>query len=254
MTNKPKHILSGAGFYAVLLLCLLTVGVSAWLILFRGARGREEPEQAAASASVPVDPAAGLDAGTEDEESGYQEPEPDTHVTSPADIPQETVEMPDASASKADDVPAAAKTAVPAASAAPDLIVSPLSGEVISAFSMDQLQYSQTLADWRTHSGMDISADAGTNVLAACAGTVASVADDPMMGTTVILSHGGGYETVYANLQSKPTVAKGEVVSAGQIIGAVGSTSIAEAAEGPHLHFSVTKGGELVDPQEFLKR
>jgi murein DD-endopeptidase MepM/ murein hydrolase activator NlpD len=75
-----------------------------------------------------------------------------------------------------------------------------------------------------------------------------------MMGTTVILSHGGGYETVYANLQSKPTVAKGEVVSAGQIIGAVGSTSIAEAAEGPHLHFSVTKGGELVDPQEFLKR
>jgi len=144
--------------------------------------------------------------------------------------------------------------AAPVAAEAPNLVVSPLQGKVVSAFSEDRLSYDETLNDWRTHDGMDISAAAGTTVLAACAGTVLSVEDDALMGTTVTLSHSGGYRTTYANLQAKPTVKKGDQVSAGQILGAVGSTSIAEAAEGPHLHFSVTKNGSPMDPEDFLKR
>ena len=118
---------------------------------------------------------------------------------------------------------------------------------------MDELAYSETLADWRTHDGIDIKADAGTQVLAASSGTVLSVADDDLMGTTVVIAHDGGYETTYSNLQSVPTVAPEQYVSAGQVIGAVGATSLAEASMAPHLHFSVTKDGEIIDPQEFLK-
>ena len=90
-------------------------------------------------------------------------------------------------------------------------------------------------------------------MLAACAGTVVSVADDVLMGTTVVLRHDGGYETTYANLQASPPVEEGEPVSAGQVIGAVGSTAAAETAQGPHLHFAVTKDGEAVDPDAFLE-
>ena len=141
----------------------------------------------------------------------------------------------------------------PVTPVAPRLIVSPLSGETVAAFSMDELAYSETLADWRTHDGMDIKAPAGTQVLAACSGTVLSVSEDDLMGTTVIIAHDGGYETTYANLQSIPTVSPEQYVSAGQVIGAVGTTSLAEAAMAPHLHFTVTKDGKPIDPQTFLK-
>ena len=117
---------------------------------------------------------------------------------------------------------------------------------------MDELAYSETLADWRTHDGIDIKADAGTQVLAASSGTVLSVADDDLMGTTVVIAHDGGYETTYSNLQSVPTVAPEQYVSAGQVIGAVGTTSLAEASMAPHLHFSVSRDGAVIDPHEYV--
>ena len=117
---------------------------------------------------------------------------------------------------------------------------------------MEELVYSPTLGDWRTHNGVDIAAQQGTTVLAASAGAVLSVTDDPLMGTTVVIQHSGGYETTYANLQAEPAVETGDTVSAGQTIGAVGTTAAAEAAQGAHLHFSVAKDGEAVDPDAFL--
>ena len=63
---------------------------------------------------------------------------------------------------------------------------------------------------------------------------------------------GGRLDHTYANLQAKPTVEPGELVTAGQIIGAVGTTASAEAAQSPHLHFSVTRNGEAIDPAGYL--
>ena len=77
----------------------------------------------------------------------------------------------------------------PVAPEAPMAVVSPLQGEVVAAFSVDQLLYDETLEDWRTHDGVDIAAPEGDPVLAACAGTVVSVDDDALMGTTVVLRH-----------------------------------------------------------------
>ena len=67
------------------------------------------------------------------------------------------------------------------------------------------------------------------------------------------LEHEGGYETTYANLQSKPTVETGDSVSAGQIIGAVGTTAAAESGA-PHLHFAVSRDGKAVDPRAYLEQ
>ena len=167
------------------------------------------------------------------------EPEPEPEPAAPVQSAVE-VEVPD-------------DIYVDVAPTPPVLIVDPLVGETVAAFSMDALQYSPTMGDWRTHDGVDIAADPGTQVCAASSGTVLDVRDDEWMGTTVVISHDGGYDTVYANLQSTPTVEVGDYVTAGQVIGSVGKTALGESAEPPHLHFGVTKDGEFVDPSEFLK-
>ena len=91
---------------------------------------------------------------------------------------------------------------------------------------------------WATggpHDGVDIAAAEGDAVLAACAGTVSSITDDPLMGTTVVIQHSGGYETTYANLQAEPAVETGDTVSAGQTIGAVGTTAADRPGAPPAL-------------------
>lgn len=45
---------------------------------------------------------------------------------------------------------------------APRLVVAPLVGEEVAAFSVDELTYNETLGDWRTHDGIDIAAEVGT--------------------------------------------------------------------------------------------
>ena len=130
----------------------------------------------------------------------------------------------------------------------------PLKGETVSAFSVDELQYSETLGDWRTHDGIDIAAAEGTQVTAAAAGEVTSVVDDYWMGTTVTVDCGDGRELRYASLQSPAAVSTGDAVSPGDVIGAVGSTALLEEAVGPHLHFTVLQSGVAVDPAAYLAR
>jgi murein DD-endopeptidase MepM/ murein hydrolase activator NlpD len=137
----------------------------------------------------------------------------------------------------------------PVIAEAPQLVVAPLKGDVLTAFSMDTLVYNPTLDDWRTHDGIDISATPGATVRAASAGTVDSVADDVLMGTTIVISHRDGYHTTYANLQSKPAVKAGDSVTAGQIIGYVGNTGI---STGAHLHFGISYAGTYVNPLAYI--
>lgn len=156
------------------------------------------------------------------------------------------------------DVPAVATkpttTQPPATATAekPLKTASPLEGETAAAFAMDALAYNPTTRDWRTHDGVDIAAEAGTEVKAAAAGTVYSVYTDDQMGTTVVIRHTGGYSTTYASLAEDPAVAAGDEVELGQTIGAVGQSALLESAIGDHLHFAVSKDGENVDPMEFL--
>ena len=140
----------------------------------------------------------------------------------------------------------------PIEAAEPMIVVAPLAGETVAAFSADQLTYDATLGDWRTHDGIDIQAEAGTAVVSAAAGVVAAVEEDGRMGTTVTVDHGNGYTTTYASLQPEVSVLAGDEIPAGTVLGAVGNTSLTEAGWGAHLHFSVSRDGELVDPAVFL--
>lgn len=236
MENKLKSVLSGTGFYVLLAASLVIAAAAGYFLLFAGDK-EPQPEEPA--------PQKAVSAPARDIYVPEPEPEEPEEDETEASAPVEVEIVPTMPETEVDDTPVMAEP--------PRLVVEPLKGEVMMAFSVDQLVYSPTLADWRTHDGVDISAKPGTTVLAASAGTVASVEDHPLMGTTVVIDHDGGYTTTYSNLQAKPTVEPGDLVTAGQIIGAVGLTASAEAAQSPHLHFSVTRDGEPVDPGEFLK-
>ena len=131
-------------------------------------------------------------------------------------------------------------------------VVSPLDGTTVTVFSMSELLYDETMADWRTHEGLDIQAAEGDAVKTAAAGEVISVTRDELMGTTVCVSHSGGYVTRYSSLQENPPISQGQQLKAGDIVGYVG-TAAAEATMGPHLHFAVEKDGSLIDPEEYVK-
>lgn len=109
----------------------------------------------------------------------------------------------------------------------------------------------------KDHKGLDISAPAGTPVIATADGTVVfsgafEPADDhlrSLLGTHVIVEHGEtGFVTLYAHL-SKADIAAGALVRAGDILGAVGSTG---RSTGAHLHYQVMRGGASLDPLLFI--
>lgn len=232
-----KAILHNRAFYGLLVLTLLTVGVGGYVLLANqpAADADTNPVPTPAPVSEAAAPARQLPAESKPAETVIPPvetaPEPEIPVSSQVFIPDDT----------------------PVVVSAPSVAVSPLEGEILAAFSMDRLVYNETLEDWRTHDGVDIAAAVGDTVLAARSGTVYAVNNDPLMGTTVVIDHADGCRTTYANLQTNPDVSEGDKVSAGQIIGAVGETAAAEAAQGPHLHFSASKNGTPMDPAEYLK-
>ena len=131
-------------------------------------------------------------------------------------------------------------------------VCSPIEGTTVSEYAMEVLSYNETTRDWRVHNGVDIAAESGTQVCAAADGEVYTVYEDEQMGTTVVIRHDGGYTTKYASLSEDVTVSAGDSVQMGQAIGCVGTTALMESALGEHVHFSVTKNDEPMDPAEFL--
>ena len=99
------------------------------------------------------------------------------------------------------------------------------------------------------HSGVDLAADYGTNVLAVADGTVLDCSYDMAYGYILTLAHKDGVQTQYAHL-SEFLVKAGDAVRQGQIIAKTGSSGW---STGPHLHLGVLIDGEAVDPLEALK-
>lgn len=96
--------------------------------------------------------------------------------------------------------------------------------------------------------GIDLTAQDGTQVFAVRDGVVLESSSNSTMGTYIIIEHNGGYQTNYLYLHTAH-VAKGDSVKAGQVIGAVGSSGNSTT---PHLHYEILKSGSAVDPKGYL--
>jgi murein DD-endopeptidase MepM/ murein hydrolase activator NlpD len=99
------------------------------------------------------------------------------------------------------------------------------------------------------HSGMDFRAPLGAPVRSSGDGRVVHAGWNGGYGRMVEIDHGDGWTTRYAHL-SKISVAEGERVKSGAIVGAVGSSG---RSTGPHLHYEIRRKGEATDPLRFIK-
>ena len=223
MRNKNFGSANGKGYYIALILCAVAIGISGYMYYTSSKPQEPAPEQEAiAAATQPADDQEDIQAvATQPQE---EEPAISVQATQP------TVEV----------IPKKLET------------VSPVDGQILSVYAMDNLTYNATTRDWRTHNGVDIAAEEGAIVRAAADGTVYTVYEDDTMGMTVVIRHTDGYVTTYASLDPEVAVAPGDPVKAGQKIGCAGTSAMLESAIGCHVHFAVTRDNQSVDPAQFL--
>ncbi|MFM7470171.1 MAG: M23 family metallopeptidase [Nodosilinea sp.] len=104
--------------------------------------------------------------------------------------------------------------------------------------------------DYEIHDGIDFAGPVGKPVLATADGTVLQAEYDSGYGNHVKLDHGYGYTTLYAHL-SRTTVQPGDWVERGNVVGYLGNTG---RSSGPHLHYSIYRQGQSVNPRYYLGR
>ena len=217
--NHSGRGIYGKGYYIALVLCAVAIGITG-LFYYRSEQEAKQVSQ-----------------------------EPEQQVTVSADLPQEQVAVA-ATEPVVVQMPEEEPVVIPATKSLKT--ATPVSGEMVADYAMDCLSYNETTRDWRVHNGVDIAAEAGTEVLAAADGVVYTTYTDDIMGTTVVIRHDGGYTTQYASLSEELCVSAGDSVTLGQAIGTVGETALIETVMGPHVHFSVLYQDAAMDPDEFL--
>ncbi len=223
MSNNKRNGsgLFGKGYYIALVLCAAAIGITGYLYY----RNTDTAETMVQENPVGDTVSATVEQG---EDVAVLATQPQTTVGTESTVATEPTK------------PKALKTTAPVA------------GETAMGYSMEALSYNQTTRDWRVHDGVDIAAEAGTQVLAAADGEVYTLYEDDTMGMTVVIRHEGGYTTTYASLDKDLAVKVGDQVKMGQAIGVVGETALVETVLGPHVHFGVTYRDVPMDPAEFL--
>ena len=104
--------------------------------------------------------------------------------------------------------------------------------------------------DWRSHNGLDLTANSGTPVYATGDGIVTVAKYRGGYGNVIFINHGYGFETRYAHL-SKFKIAEGKKVKRGELIGLVGNTG---TSTGSHLHYEILYKEKWINPIHFMYR
>ena len=110
------------------------------------------------------------------------------------------------------------------------------------------LRESPTTGASTYHQGVDLSANAGTPIIASRGGTVTIAGYSNSAGYYVTINHGDGFSSIYMHMTNY-IVSSGQKVNQGQTIGYVGKTGI---ATGNHLHFGIAKNGAYVNPCSYV--
>jgi murein DD-endopeptidase MepM/ murein hydrolase activator NlpD len=107
---------------------------------------------------------------------------------------------------------------------------------------------------YETHPGVDLKAKSGTPVKAPAEGIVTKAGDTPRCGGTIIIKHGSGFQSGFCHIKDIK-VTQGQNVSAGDVVGLSGGAANDSGkgnSMGAHLHFTLRKDGQLVNPMNFI--
>ena len=135
------------------------------------------------------------------------------------------------------------------ADAAAALYGPPVSGSEVQPFSGDELVYNETLADWRTHNGVDYACAIGAAVQAPAAGTVTRVEDGGNWGGVLELTEASG--RIWRLCGVAADCKTGDAVTCGQPVGRAAGIAC-EAAVGTHIHLEVEQDGVYQDPAQLF--
>ncbi len=141
---------------------------------------------------------------------------------------------------------------VPEPDPEPVMYMTPLAGALGEGYSADALVFSETMDDWRTHSGIDFLAEVGDTVCAIGGGMITDFYYDELTGHTMEITHPDGCISVYCGLNETVFAETGQTVMAGDAIGTIGDDLPFESAEDPHLHLEVIKDGRRIDPLSII--
>ncbi len=257
MAQNPKKqengiikFLSGNGFYAVMAVCLIGAGATAWTSINRTMESIEENNSAIAENArsqaeeqwdFPAQQAENPQSHVQVEEE-EDEPSPSPSPSAPTEesTPSESYSPPE----KQTD----AKTVVSEEVS----YIMPYEGDIFALFSGDKLVKDVTLNEWRTHNGIDIKAPEGSEILAVADGTITDIYIDKLWGGVVKITHGDGNTSVYCGVVADGSLATGDAVTQGSVIGVTDKVPC-EISLDPHLHFSMEKDRVYLDPITALK-
>lgn len=123
----------------------------------------------------------------------------------------------------------------------------PTTGPISSPFGLKRFFNEQAR---RPHSGIDIAAPRGTDIIAPMDGEIVLTGNFFFNGNSIFIDHGQGLVTMYCHMD-KLESEQGQSVKAGDVIGKVGSTG---RATGPHLHWTVSLNNTRIEPLLFIDK
>ena len=197
--------------------------------------------------------AAGLGAWGAVRDRNVVPPTETTTYTLPANIPRDTavnVPVPDVPYTEVE--ASETETASEPETKAQPRYALPLGSFIAKDYSGDNVVYSNTMRDWRAHTGIDFGDNRGQSVLSIADGAVTDVRDDVLWGTVVTIDHGDGIIAKYCGLEKGTTPQPNDTVERGVVIGKLGEIPI-ESRDGPHLHLEVLRDGRHIDPWKLLR-
>ena len=257
--EQIRKFLRDKGFALALLACLVAAAAAGvWAVrtvrdeLDKNLSGLKTPDSTSTAPGIDE----GLSTTTPQEDETTWEWPTEPAANSVSNVPKGASSA-SRSASSASSVPQAGSGSVrepsalqgassPASSSAAPASTQPIFGRVLNAYSGDELVYNKTLGDWRTHNGIDYACAKDAAVQSPTAGTVVLAGSDGSWGPTVAIKDSAGRVWRLCGVAS-PKVKEGDTVSAGQVLGTVGSVSC-ECAEESHLHLEVKQGDSYLDP------
>lgn len=248
--GKFSKFVSSKGFYVALAFCLIGAGTATWVAVDRTMSGVEQSNDQIIQEQADIL----LD---RDDAEEVKKPRTDIPIDESSEESRESLKPSSSSSTAASSSSTSGDASAQSGQQterepSPVLAYSlPVRGEIINAFSHGELVKNVTMGDWRTHDGIDIRCEKGSEITAAADGVVIGVGSDPLWGGTVQIKHGDGNVSIYSGLAKELEVKEGDEVKVQQKIGVLEGIP-AEVSLGYHLHFAMTRDGKFVDPFEAM--